>query len=259
MILQCNCHWHSHHPSCFQGHHNRPADVTGTGCSCNVKVWPAMFPWWDYPCVVTVPSSTFLLTILPLSQHPVLYWTVLFCTVLYCTVLYCSQSYHCHSTAPPLILSWTGHPRYNWPTLLTPILLLSWPKICANKSVIHKNDIACLHLKSPALACNSSQFIAKKVMAPHRAAVKHGVRGNTKGCLALRVTRDAWHVVRREEAGHWRICASISWRMPHSMSDSNSVGWFIPFSAPCEQSGKCYIGGNLMRIANSFYCITMCV
>ena len=54
-----------------------PADVT----DCNVKVWAVMFPWWDYPCVVTVPSSTFLLTILPLSQHPVLYWTVLFCTV----------------------------------------------------------------------------------------------------------------------------------------------------------------------------------
>ena len=141
--------------------------------------------------------------------------TVLYCTVLYCTVLYCSQSYHCHSTAPPLILSWTGHPRYNWPTLLTPILLLSWPKICANKSVIHKNDIACLHLKSPALACNSSQFIAKKVMAPHRAAVKHGVRGNTKGCLALRVTRDTrdtWWWAERRLVSHRRICASLSGR-----------------------------------------------
>ena len=137
------------------------------------------------------------------AHNPVIVTTP--CTVLYCTVLYCSQSYHCHSTAPPLILSWTGHPRYNWPTLLTPILLLSWPKICANKSVIHKNDFACLHLKSPALACNSSQFIAKKVMAPHRAAVKHGVRGNTKGCLALRVTRDTrdtwWWAERRQVTG----------------------------------------------------------
>ena len=219
-----------------------------------------MFPWWDYPCVVTVPSSTFLLTILPLSQHPVLYWTVLFCTVLYCTVLYCtvlycSQSYHCHSTAPPLILSWTGHPRYNWPTLLTPILLLSWPKICANKSVIHKNDIACLHLKSPALACNSSQFIAKKVMAPHRAAVKHGVRGNTKGCLALRVTRDTrdtWHKVRRG----W----SLAYLCLYIMEDGalNVCSLSLPH-VNNQQSGKCYIGGNLMRIVNSFYCIIMCV
>ena len=91
-----------------------PADVT----DCNVKVWAVMFPWWDYPCVVTVPSSTFLLTILPLSQHAVLYCTVLFCTVLYCTA-------HNPTIVTALLPLWSSPGLATLATTDQPSLLLS--------------------------------------------------------------------------------------------------------------------------------------